>query len=612
MKFIMEESIKHLKLHDVTLCTVDCVQPQLALQALIESSKHIEFGSVLFFSNFELDDIPDFVKFIKIPKINNLIEYSNFVLNKLNNYIHTDFCLTVHADGFIHNPHLWRDDFKQWDYIGAPWPKTLHFVDDKTRVGNGGVSLRSKKLLVEVAKHGDINMHEDHFICQYLRDSLAQKNIKIAPLDTAKYFAFELECDDCKVNPETECFAFHGKTYTPFHIQQNNILKQKMLQRINSMSIIKHKYNEKCMTPSDINEHLPVLHKYAKSCQTIAEMGVRYVTSSYAFALARPQKLLCLDIDKNEHVDKFIEQCKQENINAEFVHASSLDYELVENYDLLFIDTLHTYNQLSQELEKHHAKINKYIIFHDTIFWGHKNENPVDSSDTGERGDNVGLVPAIRNFLRQHREWKEVCTYPNNNGLTVIERVDASSYLTYRGVLVGQTKTTPALLDKIIKKNNFSLIIEIGTHRGGLSLWLNDNKPDDCEFYTADITTEHLKIDAQKEKINFLLGDCFTTHFETISNLIKTHKQVLLLCDGGNKQQEFKTFAPLLKPGDVIMCHDFVDDLQTYEKVQQQIGWPSIPESHMDVLVKEIQINNLKPYLFEEAKHCFWGCFKKI
>jgi len=356
---------------------------------------------------------------------------------------------------------------------------------------------------------------------------------------------------------------------------------------------------------------LPVLYSYAKQCKRIAEMGVRYVTSSYAFAHARPQKLLCLDIDKNIHVESFIDLCKQENIDAEFVHASSLEYELTEDYDLLFIDTLHTYNQLSQELEKHHTKIKKYIIFHDTIFWGNKNENPVDSSDTGERGDNVGLVPAIRNFLKTHREWKEVCTYTNNNGLTIIERTDASCYLTYKGVLAGQTKTTPDLLAKIIKENNFSLIIEIGTHRGGLSLWLNDNKPEACDFYTADITSEHLKIDTKKEKIKFLLGDCFTSQFETISNLIKTSEQVLLLCDGGNKEKEFKTFAPLLKVGDVIMCHDFAEDQYTYDKVQRQIGWPSNSESHIGNLTNEIHSNNLKPYLLEEAKHCFWGCFKK-
>lgn len=416
----MVENIKELL--DVTLCSVDCVEPQLALESLIVSSKQIKFGKIILFSDTMPLDIPSSITFIKIPKISSLIEYSNFILSCLNQFITTDYCLTVHADGFIHNPHLWKDEFKEWDYIGAPWPLHLHFVDDKTRVGNGGVSFRSKRLLNETSKYKNIPMHEDHFICQHLRDSLYAKGIRIAPLSVAKHFSFELECNDAIVNPLTECFAFHGKTYTQFHIEQNNILKQIMKDRIETSNIIQQKYIQKCQQPSDINEHLPTLYEYAKKCKTIAEMGVRHVTSSYAFAAAKPDKLLCLDIDHNHYVDEFIKECKEENINATFVCASSLEYTLDDQYDMLFIDTLHTFDQLTKELEKHHSYIKKYILFHDTIFWGHKNENPIDSSDTGERGNNVGLVPALRNFLRAHPEWKEICTYTNNNGLTVIEK----------------------------------------------------------------------------------------------------------------------------------------------------------------------------------------------
>ena len=416
--------MKKIDLQDITLCSVDCVEPQLALESLIYSSREINFGKIILFSNIQPVDIPDNISFIRIPKITSLIDYSNFILTKLNSYIETDFCITVHADGFIHNPHLWIDEFKEWDYIGAPWPTHLYFVDEKTRVGNGGVSLRSKRLLQETSKYSNINMHEDHFICQYLRDNLKQKNIRIAPLHIAKLFSIELECDDIKINPEKECFAFHGKECTRFHIKQNEKLKVEMNNRIQKdMTIIKQKYIQKCNTPSDINEHLSTLFEYAKKCSTIAEMGVRFVTSSYAFALSKPDRLLCLDIDKNPHVDEFIAECNTDKINMEFVCASSLEYDLDQEYDLLFIDTLHTFNQLSKELERHHSKIKKYIIFHDTISWGHKNENPIDSSDTGERGENVGLVPAIRNFLRANKEWKEVCTYTNNNGLTIIERV---------------------------------------------------------------------------------------------------------------------------------------------------------------------------------------------
>lgn len=42
-----------------------------------------------------------------------------------------------------------------------------------------------------------------------------------------------------------------------------------------------------------------------------------------------------------------------------------------------------------------------------------------------------------------------------------------------------------------------------------------------------------------------------------IESRIKLPGTSLVLCDGGNKVQEFLTFSPFLKPGDVIAAHDF-------------------------------------------------------
>lgn len=180
------------------------------------------------------------------------------------------------------------------------------------------------------------------------------------------------------------------------------------------MDIIKQKYIEKCNTVSDINEHLPTLYDYAKKCETVAEFGVREVVSTFALAYAKPKKLICVDIETNTNITNFIQICNNENINVRFDLANTLTYEL-EPVDLLFIDTLHTYSQLKQELKLHHTKVKKYLIFHDTISYGTTNEH--NTPDIKQ-----GLVPAIKEFLQEHKEWKEVCTYTNNNGLTILER----------------------------------------------------------------------------------------------------------------------------------------------------------------------------------------------
>ena len=47
----------------------------------------------------------------------------------------------------------------------------------------------------------------------------------------------------------------------------------------------------------------------------------------------------------------------------------------IEETDLLFIDTWHDYLQLKKELFRHSNKVKKYIILHDTVFYGFINEN---------------------------------------------------------------------------------------------------------------------------------------------------------------------------------------------------------------------------------------------
>lgn len=183
------------------------------------------------------------------------------------------------------------------------------------------------------------------------------------------------------------------------------------------MLTIKDKFELKKRLISDINEHLDVLYEYATKCDVIAEFGVRWVCSSYAFAHAKPKKLICVDIKSNIYVEQFVDLCKSENINIRFDLADTTKYELDQNVDLLFIDTLHTFSQLTKELELHHSKVNKYLIFHDVITFGNTNE------DDGSTGPNCGVIPVIRNFLKQNKNWKEVCTYTNNNGLTILEKI---------------------------------------------------------------------------------------------------------------------------------------------------------------------------------------------
>lgn len=179
------------------------------------------------------------------------------------------------------------------------------------------------------------------------------------------------------------------------------------------MNTLEQIYNEKCNTPSDINEHLPTLKKYAEECEHITEMGVRWVVSTYALLMGKPKKMISYDIN-SIHWDVIRDMVKQDT-DFKFQVADTTTLE-IEETDLLFIDTLHNYNQLKSELKLHGNKTKKYIIFHDTTTFEWIGESYVG------KVDEIGLWPAIEEFLEENLHWELFKRYYNNNGLTILKR----------------------------------------------------------------------------------------------------------------------------------------------------------------------------------------------
>jgi hypothetical protein len=174
-------------------------------------------------------------------------------------------------------------------------------------------------------------------------------------------------------------------------------------------------YKSKCELSSDINEHLPTLKRYTEDCEHITEMGVRWVVSTYAFMMGKPKKLISIDIDPIERHGISVEYLTQlgndNGIDFKFILSDTLTIE-IEETDLLFLDTLHTYNQVKGELSLHSNKVRKYIIFHDTTHFAF----------SGMNGDPKGIWPAITEFLDENPQWSVCEKFENNNGLTIIKK----------------------------------------------------------------------------------------------------------------------------------------------------------------------------------------------
>jgi hypothetical protein len=182
-----------------TLCCVDCRNYDLAADAIARTLARCRFERALFFTDAAIA-VPG-AETVRIDRIGSLEDYSRFMIKELLAYVATPFALVIQYDGYVLNGALWSQEFQRYDYVGARWP-----VHDGLDVGNGGFSLRSRRLL-EALQDPEIAplAPEDRAICRAYRALLERRHgIRFAPAAVADRFSFEA------LAPVAPTFGFHG------------------------------------------------------------------------------------------------------------------------------------------------------------------------------------------------------------------------------------------------------------------------------------------------------------------------------------------------------------------------------------------------------------------
>lgn len=194
-----------LNLPNVTLVAFGSTNIEGMQHALAYSQLGVKYGAVKL-----ITDVP----------CRSIEEWNKNVVFKLGRYIDTEFALLVHPDGFVVEPLAWKDEFLNYDYIGAPWPVPKDMVSYRDKEGNlirvgNSVSLRSKRLLDAPTDldmewrpfHGYTN--EDGYICVNMRHKFIEAGCTFAPLELAVHFGREHDIDENKDVRRT--FTFHKR-----------------------------------------------------------------------------------------------------------------------------------------------------------------------------------------------------------------------------------------------------------------------------------------------------------------------------------------------------------------------------------------------------------------
>lgn len=200
---------------------------------------------------------------------------------------------------------------------------------------------------------------------------------------------------------------FYEKEKIHYEEIMQNIKQPTFVPAVNNQAaaFLEQEYLRACSTPTDIHLHLPTLRALADQCSHVTEMGVRDGQSTRAIISSSARTIRSYDLYLDQYVNYLAAVAAEAGKDIRYQAADVLQID-IEPTDLLFIDTDHTYEQLTAELAKHSDKARKYLAFHDTHEpWG------------------IQLMPVILEFLAIHPEWKVKSHTRNCHGFTVLERV---------------------------------------------------------------------------------------------------------------------------------------------------------------------------------------------
>ncbi len=189
-----------IKAARTTLCVIDTQTHALAARAMRLSLAAMDFADALFISDSAADTGGG--RHVAIPPLAGRAAYSRFVIKDLLRHVESEHVLLIQWDGYVVNPGAWEDGFLRHDYIGARWG----FHQDAHCVGNGGFSLRSRRLLDALQDPAiDRFEPEDDMICRHFRPLLESRyGMRFAPPEVADRFSFET------TYPPGRTFGFHG------------------------------------------------------------------------------------------------------------------------------------------------------------------------------------------------------------------------------------------------------------------------------------------------------------------------------------------------------------------------------------------------------------------
>tara|TARA_R110000765_G_scaffold288759_4_gene384972 strand:+ start:4330 stop:6237 length:1908 start_codon:yes stop_codon:yes gene_type:complete len=162
--------------------------------------------------------------------------------------------------------------------------------------------------------------------------------------------------------------------------------------------------------PRDLEQHMDFLKEISSKCSHVTEISKRK-ESLVALAAGKPKKIVSYNTEGNHPIIEQVEKVLPE-IQMKLSSLPSSEIETIEKTDLLFIDTIHTYDEMMNELNKFAPMVKRFIVARGTQ----------SNGEIGEDGGR-GILHALRLFMQENPKWSIIEHHEQQYGISVLARL---------------------------------------------------------------------------------------------------------------------------------------------------------------------------------------------
>lgn len=157
---------------------------------------------------------------------------------------------------------------------------------------------------------------------------------------------------------------------------------------------------------------------------------------------------------------------------------------------------------------------------------------------------------------------------------------------------------------RIINDLDVGVFVELGAHVGGLASIIIPLSNYKQFVYFGVENKPEIVYPTLRSSLYF--GDVFSQDTVNAVSGLWTTARKFIYCDNGNKVEEMELYRSILKPGDVIACHDYYDGQEVYglENFGMDNSCGCVPEVWKDDLVQfeSPEFKLLDPYLLDGTR----------